>query len=302
MIEAMVAKDSKQEGKIKNTAKEKKIFKTIIINFLVLLVALIVLFPFYIMVVTSIKPFGEALYFSWWPSRVTWDAYKFVLVPNESTIELDLSLLRSFKNTLISVIPGVTVGVIVSAASGYIFAKFDFTGKNVMFALMLSAMMIPSAVTMVPLYLIYAKIGWVDTLLPLIVPAMFGSTTLVFAFRQYMYGIPTELIEAARLDGASQVRAFWSVVLPLAKPVMVAHWLLQFMAGYNLYTEPLLYIFDPKMETLQLTLARYSQTIGVANMPVVMATAAISMAPLIVLYACSQKFFAKGIMSGALKG
>ena len=298
----IVAKHYKKGIEVKNTAKVKKIIQTIVVNLLVVMVALIVLFPFYIMIVTSIKPFGEALYFSWWPSHVTFDAYKFVLVPNESTIELDLSLLRSFKNTLVSVVPGVTVGVFVSAASGYIFAKFNFTGKNIMFALMLSAMMIPSAVTMVPLYLIYAKIGWVDTLLPLIVPSMFGSTTLVFAFRQYMYGVPTELIESARLDGASQVRAFVSVVLPLAKPVIVAHWLLQFMAGYNLYTEPLLYIFDPKMETLQLTLARYSQTIGVANMPVVMATAAISMAPLIVLYACSQKFFAKGIMSGALKG
>lgn len=282
--------------------KVRKIVNDVIINILVVLVALIVLFPFYIMIVTSVKPFGEALYFSWWPSKVTLEAYKFILIPNEATTELDLSILRSFKNTLVSVIPGVTVGCFVSAVSGYIFAKFNFTGKNLMFSLMLSAMMIPSVITLVPMYLIYAKIGWVDTLLPLIVPTMFGSTSLVFAFRQYMYSVPSELVEAAMLDGASQIKAFVSIVLPLAKPVIVAHWLLQFMAGYNLYTEPLLYIFDPKMETLQLTLARYSQTIGVANMPVVMATAAISIAPLIILYACSQKFFAKGIMSGALKG
>lgn len=282
--------------------KVRKIVNDVIINILVVLVALIVLFPFYIMIVTSVKPFGEALYFSWWPSKVTLEAYKFILIPNESTTELDLSILRSFKNTLVSVIPGVTVGCLVSAVSGYIFAKFNFTGKNLMFSLMLSAMMIPSVITLVPMYLIYAKIGWVDTLLPLIVPTMFGSTSLVFAFRQYMYSVPSELVEAAMLDGASQIKAFVLIVLPLAKPVIVAHWLLQFMAGYNLYTEPLLYIFDPKMETLQLTLARYSQTIGVANMPVVMATAAISIAPLIILYACSQKFFAKGIMSGALKG
>ncbi|MBQ8292030.1 MAG: carbohydrate ABC transporter permease, partial [Clostridia bacterium] len=189
-----------------------------------------------------------------------------------------------------------------SAASGYIFAKFEFTGKNLMFSALLFSMMIPGAVMMVSMYLIYAKINWVDTLLPLIVPQLFGSASLVFAFRQYMYGIPSELIEAARIDGANQFTAFVKIVFPLATPVMIAHWLLTFMAGYNQYTEPLLYIFDPKWETLQLTLARYSQTIGTTNTPVVMASATISLIPMIVLYACSQKFFAQGIMTGALKG
>ena len=288
--------------KPRNAAKAKKWANILAINFLVLFVALLVLFPFYIMIITSIKPFGEALYFSWFPSKVSFDAYKFILVPNEETSALDLNLLRSFGNTLLSVVPGTTVGVFVSAAAGYIYAKHNFTGKNVMFVLLLSALMIPSVVMMVPLYLIYAKIGWVDTLLPLIIPSMFGTTGLVFAFRQYMYSIPNELIESAKLDGAGQIRTMISIVLPLAKPIIVAQWLLMFMAGYNQYVEPLLYIFDPKRETIQLTLARYSQTIGVSNMPVVMASAAIGLVPLVILYASAQKFFAQGIMAGSLKG
>ncbi|MGN1053322.1 MAG: carbohydrate ABC transporter permease [Candidatus Scatosoma sp.] len=289
------------EKKAKN-AKRNKILQSVFINLGILIIALLVLFPFYVMITTSLKSFGEAMYFSWWPSEVSLDAFTFILVPNEQSKALDLNLLRSLRNTLIAVVPGTTVGIFVSAASGYIFAKFEFSGKNIMFSALLFSMMIPGAVMMVSMYLIYAKMNWVDTLLPLIVPQLFGTASLVFAFRQYMYGIPTELVEAARIDGASQFTAFVRVVFPLAKPVMMAHWLLTFMVGYNQYTEPLLYIFDPKWETLQLTLARYSQTIGTANMPVVMAAATISMIPLIILYACSQKFFAAGIMTGALKG
>lgn len=294
--------------KIKKTVKSskaylaKKITKVVLINALVAVFALIVVFPFYIMIVTSIKPFGEGMYFSWWPENPTLEAFKFILIPNETTKQLDLNLPRSFMNTLIVTIPGTTVGIVTSAMSGYVFAKREFKGKHLMFTLMLSALMLPSAVKMVSLYLIYAKIGWVDTLLPLLVPQMFGTVSLVFAFRQYMYGIPNSLIEVARLDGANHVKIFFLIALPLAMPVIIAHWLLTFMAGYNQYIEPLLYIFDPKWETLQLTLSRYSQTIGVQNTPIKMAAAAISMVPLILLYACSQKFFAKGVMTGALKG
>lgn len=283
-------------------AKRNRIIQAVLINAGIAVVALLVLFPFYVMITTSIKSFGEAMYFSWWPSAVSFEAYRFILIPNEQTQALDINLLRSFRNTLIVVLPRTTVGVVVSAASGYIFAKFEFAGKKIMFSALLFSMMVPSTVMMVSLYMIYTKMNWVDTLLPLIVPDLFGSAALVFAFRQYMYSIPNELIESARMDGAKQFTAFIRIVFPLATPVMVAHWLLQFMTGYNQYTEPLLYIFDPAWETLQLTLSRYSQTIGTTNMPVVMASSTISLIPLIVLYACSQKFFAKGIMTGALKG
>ncbi len=284
-----------------NGARAKKVAKVVVINALIVLVALIVIFPLYIMIVTSIKSFGEAMYFSWWPAHPSLAAYKYVLIPTEESKYLGMNLPRSLLNTLITVVPGTTVGIFTSAASGYILAKFNFTGKNVMFILLMSALMIPGVIMMVPLYLIYAKIGWVGTPLPLIIPAMFGTTGLVFAFRQYMYGIPNELIESATLDGAGRFRTMLSIVLPLARPVIVAHWLLTFMAGYNQYTEPLLYLTDSRWETVQLTLSRYAQTIGVSNMPVVMATAAISMFPLVVLYVSAQKFFAQGIMAGSLK-
>lgn len=276
--------------------------KAVLLNLLVAVFAAIVLFPLYVMFVTSVKPFGEAMYFSWWPSKVSWEAYKFILVPNETTIAQDLSLLRALRNTLITTVPGTTIGILTSAASAYVFAKRNFTGKKVFFTLLLSALMIPGAIQMVSMYLIYAKIGWVDTLLPLLIPPMFGSVGLLFAFRQYMYSIPDELIESAYMDGANQFAILSKIILPLSTPVLIAHWLLQFMNGYNQYIEPLLYIFNPKWETLQLTLSRYSQTIGISNMPVTMAAAAISMIPLIVIYICSQRFFEKGIMTGALKG
>ncbi len=280
----------------------KRNLTTVVLNLLVAVFALIVLFPLYVMVITSVKPFGEAMYFSWWPSKFSLEAYKFILIPNEATIEMGLSLVRAFRNTLITTIPGTTIGVFVSAASAYVFAKRDFTGKKVCFTILLSALMLPGAVQMVSMYLIYAKIGWVNTLFPLLIPPMFGSIGLVFAFRQFMYSIPDEMIESARMDGAGEFAILVKMVLPLSKAVIGAHWLLQFMNGYNQYIEPLLYIFDPEWETLQLTLSRYTQTVGTTNMPVVMASAAISMVPLIILYACSQKLFEKGIMTGSIKG
>jgi multiple sugar transport system permease protein len=254
------------------------------------------------MIIISIKSFGEAMYFTWWPSEPSLAAYKYILTQNEMMEAYDLSLLRSFGNTFLVVVPGVTVGMITSAMSAYTFAKFEFAGKKIMFGMLLSALMLPGAVMMVSLYLIYAKIGWVDTLLPLMIPSMFGSTSLVFALRQYMYGIPTDLLDSAKIDGANRVGIFIRIILPLSAPVLVAHWLLCFMTGYNDYTGPLLYIFSPRWETIQLTLSRFSNTIGVSNAPVSMAAATLSMAPLVVLYIASQKFFAKGILSGALKG
>ena len=280
----------------------KKNATSIALNLLVAVFALIVVFPLFVMAITSVKPFGEAMYFSWWPSKISFEAYKFILIPNESTIEMGLSLVRAFRNTLITTIPGTTVGVFVSAASAYVFAKREFTGKKICFTILLSALMLPGAVQMVSMYLIYAKIGWVNTLLPLVVPQMFGTIGLVFAFRQFMYSIPDEMVESARVDGAGEFTILVKMVLPLSKAVICAHWLLQFMNGYNQYIEPLLYIFDPEWETLQLTLSRYTQTVGTSNMPVVMAAAAISMIPLIILYACSQKLFEKGIMTGSIKG
>ena len=145
----------------------------IFINLGIAIVALLVLFPFYVSLVTSIKSFGEAMYFSWWTEEINIDAYLFILLGNEQTQAQDLNLLRSLKNTLVVAIPSATLGVVVSAAAGYVFARFEFTGKNLMFSALLFSMMLPGAVTMVSMYLIYAKLNLVDTLVPLILPNIF---------------------------------------------------------------------------------------------------------------------------------
>ena len=286
----------------KKKIKPSAVVITIVLHLAVLFAIAVALFPFYVLIVNSIKSYGEGLYFVWWPAKPSLDAYKFVLFDQQIRIDYELSIMRGLWNSFKIAVPSVTIGTLVAAMSAYTFVKRDFPGKNVIFSILMFSMMIPSTVTMISMYLIYAKVGWVNTPLPLMIPGMFGTVTLLFALRQYMYGIPTELVDSGRIDGANHFYIFWRIILPLASPVLVAQWLLGFMASYNQYQEPLLYLIDPSQYTIQLVLPNFSQAVGLADAPKAAAVSILAMLPMFILYASSQKFFAKGIMTGALKG
>lgn len=275
---------------------------TVLLHLCILIAAVLALFPFYVMIVNSIKSYGEGLYFVWWPSKPSLEAYKFVLFDEQIRIDYELSILRSLWNTLKIVIPSTTVGMFFASMAAYTFVKRDFPGKNFMFSAMMLSMMIPSTVTMISSYLIYANLGWVNTPLPLMIPPMFGTISLLFALRQYMYGIPTELVDSGRIDGAGHFVIFLRIILPLARPVLIAQWLLAFMAGYNQYQEPLLYLIDPSQYTIQLILPNFSQAVGATDVPKSSAATVLALLPMFIIYTASQKFFAQGIMTGALKG
>ena len=279
-----------------------EILLRVVTNLAVIFAIVIALFPFYVLIVSSLKSLEEGLYFVWWPKAPSLAAYKYVLFSQDIKVNFNVSIFRTLGNTFKIALITVTGSIFFSAMAAYTFTKRNFPGKNIMFAIMMFTMMIPKTVTMVASYPLFSMIGWVNTSYPLIIPHMFGSIALLFAFRQYMYGIPNEIIDSALLDGANHFVIFVMIVLPLAMPIIVAQWLLGFMTSYNAYEEPLLYLLTPDKFTIQLVLPYYSSRTGMTDIPRKSAVILLAMLPMFLLYCGSQKFFEKGIMTGALKG
>ena len=284
-----------------NSERVKKIAKLVGLYAVIVLALLLLLIPFYVLFISSFKTLAESYEeFTWWPKVFTGEAYRFILTGSA----LGLSFPRAFLNTLIIAVPTTIVGLFVSSMSAFIFAKYKFVGREIAFALLLSTMMIPGAVTMMPSYIIYSQIGWTGTYLPLMLPAMFGGATCVFFMRQFISGIPTDLIEAAELDGMNKFRIFISIIFPLSAPALIAQGLLLFIGSYNDYFGPLIYCQESDRFTLQVLLSEFNTMSGSAagkNIPVIMAGSVICMLPLWIIYIFTQKFFISGITVSGLK-
>jgi multiple sugar transport system permease protein len=186
----------------------------------------------------------------------------------------------------------------------YGFARLQFRGRDFLFALCIATMMLPGQVTMIPLYMLYARIGWIDTYLPLIVPSLFGSPFYIFLLRQFFLGIPRELDEAATLDGAVRLRIYWSIILPLARPALATVMVLTFVGTWNDFFGPLIYINSPQNATLTLGLHLMKSQIlgsGTIEWNTLMAASLLVMLPNVLLFFFAQKHFIKGITLGGQK-
>lgn len=281
-------------------AKKIKIVKEVLLYIVLALLVVYILIPFYVLLITSVKTEQEANYveFSWWP-KYGFDFSNYGVVLADETA--GITIFQSFMNTLwMSLLP-TAVGVFVSALSAYGFAKLDFAFKKTMFSILLMTMMIPGCITMSTSFIIFDKMGWVDTPLPLIVPGMFGSIGILFFLRQYMMGIPDGLCDAAKIEGCGVMGVFFRIVLPLSFPAVLAQFILTFIGHYNEYLSALIYLFDPRWYTLQIALTFYDSS---TTSQALTATACIvSIAPLLVIYAFTQNYILKGIsMSSGLKG
>ena len=266
-----------------------------------ILIGLIVLAPFYILIITSITSFLESNYaeFHWWPQLgVTFRAYYDVLFTRTG----DTTVLEGLKNTFLIFFPSVTVGVFSSAMAAYAFAKMRFRASKFMFAVLMFTMMFPNVMNMIASFLIFDKIGWVNTPFPLMVPRMLGSASAMFFLRQYYISLPSDLVNAAKIDGAGHWKIFWTIAVPVAKPVILAQWIFLFMEGYNDYTSSLIYLQDARWFTVQLSLAfmvdPYTQ-----NWPLRMAGVVVSLVPMLVIYTVAQKYITQGMsITSGLKG
>ncbi len=206
-----------------------------------------------------------------------------------------------FVNTLFLVLPAIFGAVFTSSLAAYAFARLRAPGKNAIFIILLSTMMVPAFVTMIPTYILFAKLRWVGGFKPLVIPYLMGSAFFVFLLRQFFLTIPRELEDAAFIDGSSRLRTFTGIVLPLAKPVLATVTIFAFMASWNEYMGPLIYLSNKKQYVLSLGLQVFTDAYG-GEWGLLMAASTMMVAPVILLFFFAQKHFVTGITMSGLKG
>ena len=235
--------------------------------------------------------------YAWIPESPRWDNY--------ATVTTIFPFWRYLANTLLVTVSVTAATLLSCSLVAYGFARLRFPGRDLLFALCLATMMLPGQVTMIPLYVLFARLGWVDTFLPLIVPALFGTPFYIFLLRQFFLTIPREYDEAALLDGASHLRIYWSIMMPLARPALATVALFTFVGAWNDFFGPLVYINSPQNATLTLGLNMLKAQItgtGLVEWQVLMAGALLVMLPNVVVFLLAQKHFVKGLVVGGLRG
>jgi multiple sugar transport system permease protein len=205
------------------------------------------------------------------------------------------------KNTLTITLLTILGTLLSSAMVAYSFARLRWPGRDLLFLVLLATMMLPTAVTMMPVFLIFRWLGWIDTLKPLWVPAFFGSAFSIFLLRQFFLGIPTELEDAAKIDGCSHYGIFWRIMLPQIKPALAALTIMAFMGAWNDFRGPLIYISSPEKEPLAYALQLF-QTAHSSEPGLLMAASTMVMVPVLLLFFFTQRYFIQGITLTGIKG
>ena len=271
-------------------------------NMIPLLCMLVVVaFPFYVLVVTSLKTPLEAnaLEFTWWPQDgFDLASYKEVFSFSGA---IGISLAQTIWNSFVYAIIPTVLGVFVAALSAYAFTKLEFKHKDSMYHLLIMTMMMPGCITMTTAYIMYDAYGWTDSALPLIVPACFSTAATVMFLREFFMGLPDGLMEAARIDGAGKWKIFFTIILPLGKPALMAQFILGFITKYNDFMAPLIYLNNPQRYTVQIALSFLNG--AVQDKALIASSGVFSLVPMLLLYVLFQKRIINGIsMSSGLKG
>lgn len=276
--------------------KKQENIKKYLVYLLLLVISLVLLAPLWWMVSTSLKPMQEVVKYppSFIPETWEWSNYL-------KTIQAFPFLLYA-KNTLYITSFVVVGNVLSNSFIAYGFAKIDFPGKNILFSMVLATMMVPGFVTMIPQYILFTKIGWVGTYLPLIVPSFFGSAFNIFLMRQFYMSINNELIEAAQIDGANHLYIWSRLMVPMTKPALITIAITSFNGAWNDFLGPLLYIHNEKKYTLQIGLQTF-QSQSSTQWNYLMAGATMVMLPTVLLFFFAQKYFIEGMdLTGGTKG
>jgi multiple sugar transport system permease protein len=213
-----------------------------------------------------------------------------------------VSFWRFLQNTLVVCVLGVIGTVLSNAIVAYGFARLRWRGRDAFFALTLATMMVPFPVLMVPLYGVFRSLGLIGSLVPLWLPSFFGSAFNIFLMRQFFRSIPEELSEAARIDGCSEWRIFWRIILPLSKPVLITAGVFHFLYAWNDFLGPLLYLTRTEDYTLAIALQSFQSQAGGVQWHFLMAASTVVIVPVIVLFFFAQKTFVQGIATTGSKG
>ena len=266
--------------------------------------SILFLVPFAWMLSTSLKDFRELFGTHWIPERIAWgnyrEAFTFGMWP------------RWLLNTVIITAVSVVGTLLSTSLVAYSFARLRWPGRDWLFSVVLATMMLPGIVTMIPQFILFAKLpafgfqgsqNWVNTFLPLTIPAFGGSAFYIFLLRQFMRGIPMELSEAAKMDGATELRTWWSVVAPLTKPALAAISIFTFQHAWEDFMGPLLYLQRENLYTLQLGLRQFEFAAGGA--PAwnwMMAASLVVMMPVIIVFLLFQRYFIEGVTLTGMGG
>jgi ABC-type glycerol-3-phosphate transport system permease component len=269
--------------------------KTMAIYVVILVMAALTLVPFLWMLSTSLKVREQLYAFppEWIPAPISLESYRVLFDP----LPFDIFFLNSLKVAMLSLI-----GTLFACSlAAYAFARLRFAGRDAIFALLLATMMIPSQVLLLPLFILYKNIGWLDTHYPLWVPSFFGSAFGTFLLRQFFLSLPSELTDAAKIDGSSHFGIYWRIILPLSGPGLATLGIFTFMGSWNSFLVPLIVINKIDLRTVPLGLAAL-QGSNEIRLNAVMAASTLSILPILIVFFFAQKYFVQGVVLTGIKG
>jgi multiple sugar transport system permease protein len=277
---------------------EKKTNPVRVLVFIILLIgACTMVLPFIWMLSTSLKD-ANLVYTippKWIPDPVDWQNYVDIWTAS--------NLLTGIKNSCIISALVLVFSTLTSSMAAFAFSKLNFPFKTAIFIMLMSTMMVPLVVLLVPLFMIYSKIGWIDTLLPMIVPASLCNINIIFFLRQYMTGLPRDLLDAAKIDGCSYFGAYWRIYLPLSKPAIVANIIILFMTTWNDYFTPLVFTNSESKQTIQVAIAMLnSHFVQQTDIPLMMTASLVAILPVLILFIVCQKYFTESFAMTGIKG
>jgi multiple sugar transport system permease protein len=267
-----------------------------LLYFTVAFMAFLFVVPFVWLLSNSLKDAAHAFDDNWIPQPVEWANYV--------RIFQEVPLLLMARNSIIVAVLGVLAVLLSSSMVAFALARLHFPGSHLVFLAVLGTMMLPAAVTMIPTFLIWKWLGLVNTLYPLWMGNLFGSSFYIFMLRQFFLSLPQEIIDAGRVDGASFYRIFWQLMLPLVRPALISVTIFEFQAKWNDFMTPLIYIQNPNLRTLPLGLQIFVQHLGFGQFrwELLFAASVLVTLPMILLFLVAQKQFIEGIQTSGLKG
>lgn len=292
-------------GRRTETRKRKFSIWRLVAWVILALMSFLFIVPFLWMISTSLKDARLAGDGKWIPERFAWENYTEAFSFNELWG-------RWWINTIIITLTNVVGGIISTALVAYAFARLRWPGRDMVFSLVLATMMLPGIVVLIPQYILFSKLpafgfqgseNWVNTFLPLTIPAFTGSAFYIFLLRQFMRGIPMELSEAAKIDGANEIRIWMQIVLPLTKPALAAIAIFIFQNAWEDFMGPLLYLQSEELYTLQLGLRQFEFAAGGSvNWAWLMAGSLVVMMPVLIVFLLFQRFFIEGVTLTGMGG
>lgn len=280
---------------VRRSRRVRSIFNKAALHLVLSITGFFMLVPFFWMLSTSLKEPDAVFIYppEWIPNPVVWSNYR-----RAWTI---LPFGQAYINSIVIAVT-VTIGTLVSCSlAAYAFARLEFKGKNVLFYSLLATMMIPGQVTLIPMYVLFSRIGWIDTHYPLVIPPILSNAFGVFLLRQFFLTIPKDLEDAARIDGCNPAYVYWLIMLPLAKPALVTLGIFTFLGTWNSFLPPLIYLNTTEKFTVPLLLRSF-QGLYSADWTLMMAASSIAILPVMIAYLFGQRYFIEGITLTGLKG